>query len=57
MRSFIPIIIVSVLILFIFSFVRFISNTIKRQKHHQIELSKLNHKLDEVLQNQRDMNK
>ncbi|WNB91205.1 DUF4083 family protein [Bacillus sp. NEB1478] len=55
MKSFIPIIFVFLLILFIFSFVRFVSNTIKRQKYQQNELAKLNHKLDEVLHNQRDM--
>ncbi|MDR7071410.1 DUF4083 family protein [Fictibacillus barbaricus] len=57
MKSFFPIIIVSLLALFIFSFILFISNKIKRQKDQQIELAHLNLKLDEVLQNQKNMKK
>jgi uncharacterized membrane protein len=43
------------ILLSVFSFVRFLSNSIRRQNSQRSELNILNQKMDEVLENQRKM--
>jgi ABC-type multidrug transport system fused ATPase/permease subunit len=43
------------ILLSVFSLVRFLSNSIRRQNSQRSELNILNQKMDEVLENQRKM--